>query len=149
MKAERKKRKKIRKEKRWKCKQSHKKRQKKSKVMKKHKEPCSCLHLSAASPPFVFISLPPSLTLHLKRVLPAAFPNAVVSVADVDAVVGFVEHGEVQDSSIRFGQQREVSISSLPDVVSRSEEKKGVGKRWFKSLKACLLKFPEMNTVKG
>jgi len=59
--------------------------------------------------------------LHQKCVLPLAFANVVLSVAEVDAIVCFVEHREMQESTVRFSQRGELSILLFPEVVSRPE----------------------------
>lgn len=97
-----KKRKKIRREKRWKYKQSHNKRQTTPLLI----------------PLLFFLSL---VTLHQECVLPLVASDAIVSLAEVHAVIGFVEHLEAQVSVIGFGQWGELSILLLPLVGCRPE----------------------------
>lgn len=68
-------------------------------------------------------------TLYQQFVLPLTLPDAVVHLAEVDAVVGLVEHLEAQVGAVRLGQWGELSILLLPVVVGgpKREGGKGVG----------------------
>lgn len=100
----------------------------KENVMKKRKRRRRRRHLlldnSYPSPPHW--RPPGGPTLHKQFVLPLTLPDAVVHLAEVDAVVGFVEHLEAQVGAIRLGQWGELSVLLPPVVDGRPEREGGV-----------------------
>lgn len=59
--------------------------------------------------------------MHQQFVLPLTLPDAVVHLAQVDAVVRLVEHLEAQEGAVHFGQRGELSVL-LPPVVDNGPE---------------------------
>lgn len=60
--------------------------------------------------------------MHQQFVLPLTLPDAVVHLAEVEAVVGLVEHLEAQIGAVHLGQWGELSVP-LPPVVDGGPER--------------------------